>query len=207
MRVRERQPRQESPEVPACGGSGHEGSRIGSKKRGKKAWTRSTVVSVNWVGPTTISHQTPSPPVAPPPPRFQLPLQSLRNSVSPLHPSLSAALHPPIVVSPPSQLRGAAAKRADIVARPYLVAAADRSCARDGSITLARRLLSYSRAVSLSAASSFLTETAHRSPTHGGLRPLLARRRGHTNPRRGISSLMPGDNTIGRVRGRYRRPR
>lgn len=41
---------------------GGTGSRIGSKKRGKKAWTRSTVVSERG-RPTTISHRPPSSPV------------------------------------------------------------------------------------------------------------------------------------------------
>lgn len=164
-----------------------------SEKGGKKAWTRSTAVSERG-RPTTISH-LPSSPSASLASGFRCnhyvthPL-AFPHWVSPLSP-------PPLPA--PSRLLSSLPIGSRYSTPPLSRRAADRSCARDGSITLARRLLSYSRAVSLFTASSFLTETAHRS--HPRLRPLLARR---AIAAAYISSLMPGDNTIGQVCERYR---
>lgn len=100
------------------------------KKCGKKAWTRSTVVSER--GRPAISH-----------PALRSPSASLASGFRCNH----YVTHPPPPAYP---------CRSQYNTPPLSGRAADRSCARDGSITLARRLLSYSRAVSLFTASSFL---------------------------------------------------
>lgn len=138
-----------------------QGLRIGSKKRGKKAWTRSTVVSERG-RPTTISHlpSTPSTPYA----------SGFRCNHYVTHPHLSSHLSSPS--SQPSSLSTPA--RADIAPRPYLVAL---------PIALARgmvRLLLHDAYYLILEPFLFLPprhflQKRPIDPTHG-LRPLLARR-------------------------------
>lgn len=162
------------------------------KKGGKKAWTRSTVVSERG-RPTTISH-LPSSPSASLASGFRCnhyvthPLAFPHRVPSPLPLSFR---HP--TVSSPLSLTVA-----DIASRPYLVAL---------PIALVRgmvRLLLHDAYYLILEPFLFLPprhflQKRPIDPTHGYVLFLLGVL---SLPR--ISSLMPGDNTIGQVCERYR---
>lgn len=164
-----------------------------SKKGGKKAWTRSTVVSERG-RPTTISH-LPSSPSASLASGFRCNHYVTRPLAFPHWVSLSLSLLPSLSGTQSSPLTPT---RADIAPRLYLVAL---------PIALMRgmvRLLLHDAYYLILEPFLFLPprhflQKRPIDPTHGYVLFLLGVL---SLPR--ISSLMPGDNTIGQVCERYR---
>ena len=173
-----------------------------SKKGGKKAWTRSTVVSERG-RPTTISH-LPSFPSASLASGFRCNHYVTHPLAFPYWLSLSLSLSLSLALSPlppllwHSIVSSHSSTWADIAPRPYLVAL---------PIALARgmvRLLLHDAYYLILEPFLFLPprhflQKRPIDPTHGYVLFLLGVL---SLPR--ISSLMPGDNTIGQVCERYR---